>query len=56
MYYIQAPYTPHPIEYHKGKVKRVKRARKEDVPQEYRKRRKRILSEIIWMFKNRISI
>lgn len=51
-YYICAPYETQPIEYHKGKVKRIKRAKKEDVPKAYRKNRRararRILNEIAW--------
>lgn len=53
-YYISAPYEAQPIEYHKGKVKRIKRARKRDVPEAYRKNRKEkikcVLHEIAWQF------
>jgi hypothetical protein len=52
--YIYAPYETQPIEYHKGKVKRIKRARKGDVPESYRKnikaKIKRVLHEIAWQF------
>lgn len=37
--YIQAAYTPQPITYHKGKVKRIKHAKRKDVPELYRKDR-----------------
>lgn len=63
MYYIQAPYEPQPIEYHKGKVKRIKHARKRDVPKAYLKDRKakarRVFDEIAWqisLLKKGISI
>ena len=37
--YIQVPYTSQPITYHKGKVKRVRHAKRKDVPEFYRKDR-----------------
>ena len=47
MNYIYAPYEAQPITYHKGKVKRIKRAKKSEVPQEYRKGKRNIISAII---------
>ena len=51
-HYIQAPYEQKPIAYHKGKVKRTKRAKKKDVPPDYRKVKwkliKSIVNEIRW--------
>lgn len=37
--YIQAPSTPHPVTITKGKVPRVKPAKREEVPEFYRKKR-----------------
>jgi hypothetical protein len=37
--YIQAPQPINPITIHKGKVPRVKRAKREEVPEFYRKKR-----------------
>ena len=37
--YIYAPYTPQPITIHKEKVKRIKRAKRNEVPKQYRKNR-----------------
>ena len=37
--YIHATYTPQPITYHNGKVKRIKRVKRRDVPELYRKDR-----------------
>lgn len=37
--YIYAPYTPQPITIHEEKVKRIKRVKRKDVPQAYRKNR-----------------
>lgn len=52
--YIYAPYETQPIEYHKGKVKRIKRVKKRDVPESYRKNRRtkirHVLYEIAWRF------
>lgn len=52
--YIQAPRPMQPITIHKGKVPRVKRAKREEVPEFYRKKRfvylaklKPYLSEIL---------
>ena len=57
--YIQAPYNPQPITIHKQKVKRIKRVKRNEVPQAYRKNRKaaikRGLSEI-WDFIKRGTI
>ena len=36
--YIQAPTQHNPITYHKGKTKRIKRAKRNDVPEFYRKK------------------
>lgn len=50
--YICAPYTPEPITYHNGKVKRVRRAKRNEVPEAYRKNRwkqfKSTIHEIWW--------
>ena len=45
--YIYAPYKPQPITYHKGKVKRVKRAKTEDIPVAYRKKKWKLLNALL---------
>lgn len=54
--YIYAPYHTQPITIHKQKVKRIKRVKRNEVPQEYRKNKlatiKRSLSET-WDFMKR---
>ena len=37
-YYTQAPYTAQPITYHKGKVKRIKHTKRNEVPVFYRRK------------------
>ena len=37
-YYAYAPYTAQPLTYHKGKVKRIKRVKRNEVPEFYRKK------------------
>lgn len=53
--YIQAPLEYSAPTYHKGKIKRVKRVKRSEVPQEYRKsciaKIKSILHEILWYFR-----
>lgn len=50
--YVYALYTPEPITYHKGKVKRIKRVKRSEVPEAYRKNRiaklKSTMHEIWW--------
>lgn len=50
--YIQAPLEYGAPTYHKGKVRRVKRAKRREVPKEYRKsflaNIKSALHEILW--------
>jgi len=57
--YIQAPYRPQPITVHKQKVRRIKRVKKHEVPQMYRKNKiaeiKKAFSEI-WDFMKRGTI
>ena len=36
--YIQAPTQSEPVTYHKGKAKRIKHAKRNDVPKFYRKK------------------
>ena len=52
MNYIYAPYETQPITYYKGKVKRIKHVRKNDVPQAYRKTKRKplqtLFDEIKW--------
>lgn len=36
--YTYAPYTAQPITYHKEKVKRIKRVKRSEVPEFYRKK------------------
>ena len=38
MNYIYAPYTTQPLTYHKGKVKRIKHVKRNEVPEFYRKK------------------
>ena len=57
--YIQAPYRPQPITIHKQKVKRIKRVKRNEVPQAYRKNRIAAIKKgfiEIWDFMKRGTI
>lgn len=56
MNYIYAPYEPQPITYHKGKIKHIKRVRKKDVPQAYRKEKWKLLKALLEEIKWQISL